>query len=379
MPDINLSHDEKRRLIDELCQLPAWMDGGIPGERRVLIDAGLPRRYVYDWPLTGVPATDATLVVAALCSIGHLVNRPTHRALGALVEYLLQHSPHVEGKFFLASLIERHDLIADPAYRERLRQTYGLLERPLAADTVDLGWRIAQPKFSWQGPSDPADLERIWSRRAPFLDAVFLEDGARVARAVCRVETIGSGAIGTGFLIGPDLVLTNHHVAYHEGQQIAAQVRFGYRKGPDGALTSGLVLPIDSIVRASPPDDLDYALLHLSSVPTDVHYLPLVAGDLRPGMPVYVIQHPNGKPQKVVLQDNQVTHVDDDSCRVQYLANTEHGSSGSPVCNEKWQVIALHHSGSPHPRSWWKTFIRGNEGIPMAAILPQIEDLLPAT
>jgi endonuclease G, mitochondrial len=30
-----------------------------------------------------------------------------------------------------------------------------------------------------------------------------------------------------------------------------------------------------------------------------------------------------------------------------YLADTDHGSSGSPVCNNDWDPIALHHWGGP--------------------------------
>jgi V8-like Glu-specific endopeptidase len=32
--------------------------------------------------------------------------------------------------------------------------------------------------------------------------------------AVCRVEKPEGRALGTAFLVGPDLVLTNHHVAF---------------------------------------------------------------------------------------------------------------------------------------------------------------------
>ena len=33
------------------------------------------------------------------------------------------------------------------------------------------------------------------------------------------------------------------------------------------------------------------------------------------------------------------------SDHVQYLTDTLPGSSGSPVCNEFWEVVALHHYG----------------------------------
>ena len=66
-----------------------------------------------------------------------------------------------------------------------------------------------------------------------------------------------------------------------------------------------------------------------------------------------------------------------DQRRVQYLTNTKGGSSGAAVCNELWQVVALHHSQTPVPPLPDGVEIEGNEGIPMRAILPLIQVFLP--
>ncbi len=57
---------------------------------------------------------------------------------------------------------------------------------------------------------------------------------------------------------------------------------------------------------------------------------------------VNIIQHPRGRPKEVALQDNQVVKVD--NVVVQYSCDTEPGSSGSPVFNNQWQLVALHHA-----------------------------------
>ena len=101
------------------------------------------------------------------------------------------------------------------------------------------------------------------------------------------------------------------------------------------------------------------------------------AKTLRRGTSAFIIQHPLGDAQKVVLQDNWITYVSEDHRRVQYLTNTEHGSSRSPVCDENWDVVALHHSWAPLPSSPMTAKIRGNEGIPMTVILTEISDYLP--
>jgi endonuclease G len=79
---------------------------------------------------------------------------------------------------------------------------------------------------------------------------------------------------------------------------------------------------------------------------------------------------------KVVMTQNYVAGDMTDT-RVRYVADTMHGSSGSPVFNRNWEIVALHHSGRPHPpesvaelgKRWWKGKFRVNEGVPVRAIL----------
>ena len=101
-----------------------------------------------------------------------------------------------------------------------------------------------------------------------------------------------------------------------------------------------------------------------------VNFQKVQKGDL-----VYIIQHPLGLPQKVVLQNNRITYVSEDFRRMQYLTNTLNGSSGSPVCNDRWEVVGLHHSGHADKLTINNIFVMGNEGIPMISILPVIKDL----
>ena len=61
---------------------------------------------------------------------------------------------------------------------------------------------------------------------------------------------------------------------------------------------------------------------------------------------VNIIQHPAGQFKKITLYHNIVTNTTDRI--VQYLTDTMPGSSGSPVFNSQWEVVALHHSGGVH-------------------------------
>lgn len=79
------------------------------------------------------------------------------------------------------------------------------------------------------------------------------------------------------------------------------------------------------------------------------------------------------------FRDNFV--VFGDAARLSYLTDTDFGSSGSPVCDDRWSVAAL-HSGS-RSISADDITIRGrkvrreNHGIPIPRILEHLETAHP--
>jgi hypothetical protein len=87
-------------------------------------------------------------------------------------------------------------------------------------------------------------LERTIRDRLPALDfAVWREKMTLVEGRVCRVE-IGGNAAGTGFLVGPDAVLTNYHVLQSvlEGKTAPGKVtcRFDYKVLANGTRVEGV-------------------------------------------------------------------------------------------------------------------------------------------
>ena len=83
-----------------------------------------------------------------------------------------------------------------------------------------------------------------------------------------------------------------------------------------------------------------------------------------------IIQHPNGLPKQISVYSNVVVFAGSD--RLQYLTDTEPGSSGAPVLDRHWNVVAVHHSGGwlPEPSATDPTrqFYR-NEGILLRPIV----------
>ncbi len=370
---MKLTTADLNRLNEELLAWPAWASYGRKGMVSVLTSAGLPGDWVAGMNLDN-PYIDTPIVLKDLEKLGWMKDRPTHKGLGALVEHLLEKTPRLGGSLFLSLLLSRYDLIREWQHKNPMKAYPSVLtdEEPGSASGATPG----APVFVPEEVSDWTRLEAMWSERGSFVDTVFLEQGALKARSVCRVEASAEKPIGTGFLVGENLVLTNHHVVPSDDTG-KLQVRFGFRVDEKGRLEEGVVCRIARVIKRSKADRLDYALLEIEpGEPLDAEPLTPRAVQLDTMTPVYVVQHPLGMPQKIVLQDNWITYVAQDLHRCQYLATTAKASSGSPVFNESWELVALHHSGGPVPKPGDGSAAWGNEGIPMHAILPEIEAFL---
>lgn len=60
------------------------------------------------------------------------------------------------------------------------------------------------------------------------------------------------------------------------------------------------------------------------------------------GQHVNIVQHPQGRRKEVSLQRNNLTNIYQNAIR--YTSDTEPGSSGSPVFNNQWDLISIHHA-----------------------------------
>lgn len=208
--------------------------------------------------------------------------------------------------------------------------------------------------------ADPAQRHRIYQRiigDANQLQSVaFLYRGARAAASIARLILLHHGRelpYGTGFLVAPELLLTNHHVltAPETAEQVVAEfaaevdadlqprVPVRYRLDPDTLFLADRELDF-ALVRVHPGPD--------GSPPGDVFgWNPLLRtqGKVVAGEPVNLIGHPRGRLKEIAVRDSRLLQQTDDF--LQYSADTEPGSSGSPVFNDQWEVVALHHSAVP--------------------------------
>jgi hypothetical protein len=232
----------------------------------------------------------------------------------------------------------------------------------------------------------PGALERTLHSVADFVDVLqFKQRMSQCEAAVCRIEMKAGEGEGTGFLVGPNLVLTNYHVfcSVWKRQTTPDEVvaRFDYKIGPDGvSLPAGRAckLTADWNVAHSASgegaEDLDFLLLRLNESPGTDSMAELAGaprGWLRPalrklqkGEPLVILQHPLTRPMQLAL--GSVIEINTLNSRVAYDVNTEPGSSGSPCFDAQWDLVALHYYGA-------KT---ANRGMILGAILAQIQPWL---
>jgi hypothetical protein len=226
---------------------------------------------------------------------------------------------------------------------------------------------------------------------------------------VCRIEITtdqGSMAYGTGFLLGPSVLMTNYHVmevviAGEEGRKADSTYsakaenvlfRFDYKRLGAGVLNHGTEYRMAANWRIdlsadcppeqlAPLDKLDYALVRLAGTPGNDNIAPKdgAAGSKRGWLqpftsfefskssPLFILQHPQGSPLQLAFETDAIEGINANQTRVRYNVNTAQGSSGSPCFNQDWELVALHHSGDPNFDPPHKPTY--NEGIPIAPIM----------
>ena len=187
-----------------------------------------------------------------------------------------------------------------------------------------------------------------------LLDINYLELAIAVSRAVARIQ-IGN-AFGTGFLVGPGLLMTNHHVIQDGDVARRAVAQFDYQDNASQEMLPRQDFPLDAGVFFVTSQALDFSIVGVSPR-SDKHrelasypWLRMIAdlGKAEKGDPLNIIQHPRGGLKQIAFRKNEVMEIPEDKRDfLYYTTDTEPGSSGSPCFNDQWELVALHHSGVP--------------------------------
>jgi Trypsin-like peptidase domain/Effector-associated domain 1 len=251
----------------------------------------------------------------------------------------------------------------------------------------------------------PDELERLVAKREALIAPEEWRERMGVLETqVCRIELGEDGQLGmgTGFLVGLDMVMTADHVIRPAIDQDLAPAevtfRFDYKRAAAGGFAStGTTFPMapERVVDSSPPapgefgageaaptdEQLDYALVKVAGEPGATP----VGGDTgspddeprgwietpvgpslpSPGRPLFILQHPAGDPIK--LGSGPIGAANPNGTRVAHAVNTLKGSSGSPCFDANLMLVAVHHAGDALYDD--ASVGQGNRAVPLEAIL----------
>ncbi|MCF0054971.1 DNA/RNA non-specific endonuclease [Dyadobacter sp. CY356] len=253
-------------------------------------------------------------------------------------------------------------------FASELRSSKASARIPREDAVMDLAKRVGQMTDSGAGVTR-IDLERYMGRN-DLLRINYLQRGVNAARAVCRIyipDLFGAqGEWGTGFLITPRLIITNNHVIKDKAAAARGFAEFDFEADVNGRMKSSKTFSFlpDECFITSGEDLLDFTIIAVADQSEDGSVLLESFGFLRmiPALNkidekefVTIIQHPGGGEKYIAVRENEVIKIGDaidplKDKRLWYSSDTATGSSGAPVFNDQWQVVALHHSSVTESR-----------------------------
>ena len=210
--------------------------------------------------------------------------------------------------------------------------------------------------------------------------------GMTRAMSVASVTDASGRRQGTAFVVDPKklgvpepepgtmILMTNFHVLNSKGTGAVlsedAHVRF--EAISNEKYKTGEILFEDTYMRGG----LDASVFNVKCELKEVDPIPIELRDLKvplEGDRVYIIGYPLGGDLQFSLQDNHlIDHECAETCtppkpdrrRLHYFAPTEPGNSGSPVFDENWKCVALHHAGKKldPPDDTGLKMLNGQEG-----------------
>lgn len=240
------------------------------------------------------------------------------------------------------------------------------MPRPVDLNTASLDARRDMLRRTAREPVEQAFERSIGANNTlPFN---YFALGQRTGRSVGRVIVPlpnGRMVFGTGFMAAPGLMMTNYHVFDERpetsGLDLDDLVRgslleFNFELDQTGLPQNTVLFRLrpDLFLVSSRPDALDFVLVAVDQQAADeptrslgeFGCLQLIGdtGKINPDEKMTIIHHPNGESKAISIRDNRLlTFVNENY--ITYETDTERGSSGAPIFNDQWLVVALHHEG----------------------------------
>jgi endonuclease G len=251
------------------------------------------------------------------------------------------------------------------------RRVFALVDAAQAT-LKDMALPVVTSDVHFEHPPPQTQLEKIFGANN-LKSIAWLRRGIDVARSVCRVVT--PKWVGSGFVVSGGRCITNHHVVPSAYVADNSYVEFNVEEDLAGRLALPCRFALDG--KAIKVDaELDVCVVGLKEASNgtpiaDWGCLEFEATSVpKVGDHVTIIQHPGGGPKQIAITANQVVNVY--AHRLQYSTDTMPGSSGSPVFNDDWKVVAIHRMGGNVVVNDKGDKMFANEGILMRDALPRL-------
>ncbi len=204
-------------------------------------------------------------------------------------------------------------------------------------------------------PTDFAFERAIGTNDAVYSNfADLIENAKRKVGKIIVKDGNKNIAFATGFMVSDKLLLTNWHVLNSKEDVKNSEVEFFYEYDLEGDPMPTIRFNFDADTFFYSSKELDYCLVAVKPMDiTGKHqlneigyiYLDPSIGKLgnENEEKLNIIHHPEGDFKQLSIRENLFVKITDIS--IWYQTDTAQGSSGSPVFNDQWQVVALHHMG----------------------------------
>ncbi len=202
------------------------------------------------------------------------------------------------------------------------------------------------------------ELERLMGTN-DLVDEFYLERALLAAQPVCRISICTPSGhergCATGFMVSPRLLLTNQHVLTSAEEAASSLAEFNYRCDIAGQPERSYRFRLRPDLFFFNHEQLDFAVVAVEPQAIDgsvalsafgYHRLVPESGKALLKEWMTIIQHPGGARRQFAIRENECVD-DQDPDVIWYMSDTAQGSSGSPVLNDSFQVVALHHAGVP--------------------------------
>ena len=220
---------------------------------------------------------------------------------------------------------------------DKLSQINQLVDHSIIAELMRLGRSVVNIRMKGargMSSADPDDLQSIWDK------------------AVRTRKT--KNYVGTGWVFGSTrkVLMTNNHVIPIKDIAETAFIHFDFKKDfRTGKRTSQKVMKLapEKLFFTSPVmahEGLDYTVVALEeAAPEEYGFLEYDGNaTAEDATHVFVPQPPRGRTKTYVFHNN--FKVNESQDYLTYTSDTEGGSSGSPLFDDKLNLIGIHHIGN---------------------------------